>query len=455
MRFSEKLTLQRKKNNLSQEQLADSLGVSRQAVSKWESGVSYPDMDKIIKISKILNCTLEDLLDDGTIGETKKKERIKIKSYLQEVLEFITRTYNMFISMSTKQKIKCIFEVICLGIFLWILGAIVVAILSEITYQILEFIPWIEVKDAINNILESIYIIIILIFGVIILLHLFKIRYLNYYITIEDQNASRKQIEKEVGRPENKREKIIIRDPVHATPHFFKILEKGVILFLKILAIWFIIPIIFTFIFFIILGVISLCHIKIGILFFLVAILFLSISLLCFLLIYLIYNFIFDRKQNMKFVFITMISSFLLIGISIGLSIVVLLTFQEVKNMEGLNTITRKETIKMNENINLVLQMSITEENVQYEIDNSKENIELEITTSENIDYELTHVNQLYYLHLKEMSISTAYHILIEDMKAKRLRDYTSDELMKVKITLSESNYEILNKNHSQIEKDK
>ena len=74
MRFCEKLAVKRKQNNLSQEQFADTLGVSRQAVSKWESGTSYPDMDKIIKMTQILNCTLEDLLDDGTIGKNRRKE---------------------------------------------------------------------------------------------------------------------------------------------------------------------------------------------------------------------------------------------------------------------------------------------------------------------------------------------------------------------------------------------
>ena len=47
MKFCEKLAKQRKNNNLSQEQLAEMLSVSRQAVSKWENGSSYPDMDKI------------------------------------------------------------------------------------------------------------------------------------------------------------------------------------------------------------------------------------------------------------------------------------------------------------------------------------------------------------------------------------------------------------------------
>ena len=58
MRFCEKLAVKRKQNNLSQEQFADTLGVSRQAVSKWESGTSYPDMDKIINKSIDLSSKL-------------------------------------------------------------------------------------------------------------------------------------------------------------------------------------------------------------------------------------------------------------------------------------------------------------------------------------------------------------------------------------------------------------
>ena len=64
MKFSEKLTKLRKDNNLSQEALAEKLNMSRQAISKWESGNSYPDMSTMINICKVLNCTLEDLLDD-------------------------------------------------------------------------------------------------------------------------------------------------------------------------------------------------------------------------------------------------------------------------------------------------------------------------------------------------------------------------------------------------------
>ena len=107
MKFCDKLPKLRKENNLSQELLADKLGVSRQAVSKWESGSSYPDMEKMIDMCKILNCTLEDLLDDGVVKETNSSNNTKINfsCYFNDFLKFITRIYNMFCAMKFKDKI--------------------------------------------------------------------------------------------------------------------------------------------------------------------------------------------------------------------------------------------------------------------------------------------------------------------------------------------------------------
>lgn len=62
MSFGENLQLIRKKNQLSQEGLAEMLGVSRQAVSKWELGEGYPEADKLLLLSKMLNVSLDSLL---------------------------------------------------------------------------------------------------------------------------------------------------------------------------------------------------------------------------------------------------------------------------------------------------------------------------------------------------------------------------------------------------------
>ena len=52
----------RRKRGISQEELAEQLGISRQAVSKWESGQSMPDLDKIILLSDYFDVTTDYLL---------------------------------------------------------------------------------------------------------------------------------------------------------------------------------------------------------------------------------------------------------------------------------------------------------------------------------------------------------------------------------------------------------
>ena len=64
MSFGENLQTIRKKNHLSQEGLAELLGVSRQAVSKWELGEGYPEVDKLLLLSKTLNISLDSLLGE-------------------------------------------------------------------------------------------------------------------------------------------------------------------------------------------------------------------------------------------------------------------------------------------------------------------------------------------------------------------------------------------------------
>ena len=64
MIFSEKLQLIRKSKGLTQEELADKLDVSRQAVAKWESGQVYPDISNLIGISNLFNVTVDYLVRD-------------------------------------------------------------------------------------------------------------------------------------------------------------------------------------------------------------------------------------------------------------------------------------------------------------------------------------------------------------------------------------------------------
>jgi transcriptional regulator with XRE-family HTH domain len=73
MDLSEKILKLRKANNLSQEQLAEKLDVSRQSISKWESGQSIPDVEKLITLSNIFNVTIDYLLKPSEIDELSIK----------------------------------------------------------------------------------------------------------------------------------------------------------------------------------------------------------------------------------------------------------------------------------------------------------------------------------------------------------------------------------------------
>ena len=64
MTLGDKLSKLRKESNYTQEQLADVLGVSRQAISKWESNITYPETDRLIRMSELFNCSLDYLLKD-------------------------------------------------------------------------------------------------------------------------------------------------------------------------------------------------------------------------------------------------------------------------------------------------------------------------------------------------------------------------------------------------------
>ena len=64
MTLGEKLSKLRKEYNYTQEQLADILGVSRQSISKWESDIAYPETDKLIKMGKLFECSIDYLLNE-------------------------------------------------------------------------------------------------------------------------------------------------------------------------------------------------------------------------------------------------------------------------------------------------------------------------------------------------------------------------------------------------------
>ena len=75
--IANKLVKLRKQNGLSQEELADKLGLSRQAVSKWERAEASPDTDNLICLAKLYNISLDELLSTEDDVDTIVKEQVK------------------------------------------------------------------------------------------------------------------------------------------------------------------------------------------------------------------------------------------------------------------------------------------------------------------------------------------------------------------------------------------
>lgn len=73
MNFSEKLLTLRKAKDLTQEQLAEKLDVSRQSISKWESGQATPELEKIVALSAVFDVTTDYLLKSSEIDDLSVK----------------------------------------------------------------------------------------------------------------------------------------------------------------------------------------------------------------------------------------------------------------------------------------------------------------------------------------------------------------------------------------------
>ena len=100
MKINEKIYSLRKKHNLSQEELADKLNVSRQTVSKWELGESCPDFDKIVPLCEVFGVTTEELLRDKKIEENKDGQESDSKPDTKKALLICSSILLYFVAIA-------------------------------------------------------------------------------------------------------------------------------------------------------------------------------------------------------------------------------------------------------------------------------------------------------------------------------------------------------------------
>ena len=96
MKFGENLKLIRKQKSISQEFLAEKLGVARQSVSKWETGENYPSMQNIICLCDIFKCKMNDIVrvdfvDLDFLDEEIKMKVVKLNQYEQKKVKLLSK----------------------------------------------------------------------------------------------------------------------------------------------------------------------------------------------------------------------------------------------------------------------------------------------------------------------------------------------------------------------------
>ncbi|MGN0804595.1 MAG: helix-turn-helix domain-containing protein [Candidatus Coproplasma sp.] len=115
MSFADNLQYLRKKNKITQEELAEELNVSRQSVSKWETGEAYPETEKLITLCDRFNVTLDDLLrGDVKEGKTDNEEQ----SFETQTSADIENNDDATVKEEERKKrITAIGASICSGVF--------------------------------------------------------------------------------------------------------------------------------------------------------------------------------------------------------------------------------------------------------------------------------------------------------------------------------------------------
>ena len=471
MKFYEKLVVLRKKNNMSQEQLADKLGVSRQAVSKWELGSSVPDMEKMMQLCIILNCNLEDLVDDGVSSSKKKnKQDMKIdwKEYYQEILDFITKTLNMFWSMRLIEKVKCLLEMFCIGFLLYFIWVILGNVVSSSFYPILTIFPDV-VYRMIVAIVSFIYQIFGIVAGFVILIHIFKIRYLDYFITVEDGDTQTKQVEAPIEEEEKKKDEpirflekkkntIVIRDPKHSTYGFFGMLARIVIWFMKMLLVLVAVPCICCFIGGAFLSSCFLWYVKDGVFFLGILLAIIGCLLVNYLVLKVMYQFIFGLKIPFQKIFLVFVIGLFLLGFGASISFCTYLTFDKVELNENEYLETTVEEIEMDDDLMLSFQEY---DGVSFVEDNARSNVKLEIAHLSYFEVDISKYRQYLYPYEENVLLHSVHielynkdgfvdeiNALLEHIREKKQIELEGRYQYQVKVYASLENIKKLKSNY-------
>ena len=426
MKFSEKLQTLRKENKMSQEVLADMVDVSRQSVSKWESGQAYPEMDKLLTLCKIFKCSLDDLTNDE-VSEINIENKAKVtpSNLVDQFLNIIKQVYTKVTNMTSKEIIKMIVEIFVLLFIIFLLFIPY----NIITTEIISIINNLEITFLyfVSSLLDVIFKIIYIIIGTIIFAYIFKLRYLeeletNEIITKEEiKRKETKNIEKTNENKEQQEIKIVKQNN-HNIIDFLAAIVIGFIKFITGM-------ISLSFVFTILALVIALALFVIALfkeIVFVGAIISLLGTTIIFILLTEIgFNFVFNNKTNFKKIFIVGILSIVLIGSGVAITTYEVSQYSYINELSPLiekELVTKEVTYK-----DTLFIQDYWNGNIIYKEDNELKGnkIIIEYENTECSEIELLEVNDyIYFKDNTNINAKEIFDVIIKHLKEKKIYNY-------------------------------
>ncbi len=452
MSFNKKLQKLRKENGLSQEGLADLLDVTRQSVSKWESGTTYPEMDKLLSMCKIFKCSLDDLTNDE-ITEIKidEKKKSNIYTFVDSILELVNETNDLRKSMTKKELMTCI---VVMGITALIL------LLFRFLFSDIEKLFHLTIHSTQNDLFQIGSHIIQFVINccywslfLVIFIYVFRILYLD-----NPKYKRRKYEEKEdIEKTEVVVEKVkIVKEEKKIANNIdilFHFLEKIVMFFVKSF-ICFIILLTLFILFFLCAGLfIYLFYLFKGVFYISVLVGITFGILLVLTILEILINLIIKRKTSEKRLMITFLASVVGLGSSFGILLLDMssLTFvDEVPEQISIDTISKTYEMKNDMHFlfwpkaEYMIDDTLGNE-VKIEINYYKEYIEVLFPTE--INSSLIYYEKPYVI-INQHLLS----VMIENLKHRKIYNYGMLNDINVKIYATEQNIQILKENYQKEE---
>lgn len=452
MKFCEKLQKLRKEKGYSQEELADLLDVSRQSVSKWESGTTYPEMDKLLSLCKIFNVTLDDLTNDEVSGDTiKEKSRNNFSNLVYALLDMINKSIEMFKNMTRRDMAKCLSELLLLFIILLIChlpfsylnnGVLKIFMnFSSKAYSLMASI-WMFISNTIY-----------LVLFIAIFIYVYKTRFLDKF-NYEDKREEKESIIKE----ENKNKEInVIKEKAPRERHSFVIFDILGSIFnvcLKIFLFFITIPIVIIFVLLVVFTVITLIVQFMKINYIGIFILFLGGTIACFTIMEVFIRFLFSSNIPFKRLFLTFTTGLVLVSIGAGILTIEVANTKYIAGIPSGIEMNSSETIlKMKDNLKVAPYYEVT----FIEDESLKEDIKITINYYDDFYSIDTHVFNNYISISDYSTFENAKNMLLlvkDNLEDKVFYEYNLLQEKEIVISSSSKNIEKLKENAKKAEEE-